>query len=63
MNHVLIIGGTSGIGEGFARRLYQRGKKVIIAGRRKERLDALAKDLSGVETLQVRCLSHLFCSR
>lgn len=40
-NTVLIIGGTSGIGEEFAVQLKQRGDTVLIAGRRQERLDEL----------------------
>lgn len=47
---ILIIGGTSGIGEAFARRLHGQGKQVIISGRRQERLDTLAKELPGLET-------------
>lgn len=47
---VLIFGGTSGIGESFARRFHALGKKVIITGRREARLAALAKELPGLET-------------
>ncbi|KAK5057728.1 hypothetical protein LTR84_011729 [Exophiala bonariae] len=47
---VLIFGGTSGIGESFARRFHAMGKKVIVTGRREARLAALAKELPGVET-------------
>ena len=58
MNCILIIGGTSGIGEAFARRFDAIGKKVIVAGRRAERLDVLAKELQGLETVQVRTTLH-----
>ena len=51
---ILIIGGTSGIGEAFAQRFHAAGKKVIVAGRRVERLDKLKDELPGVETLQVQ---------
>lgn len=37
MNTILIIGGTSGLGEGFARRFHGLGKKVIVTGRRQDR--------------------------
>ncbi|KAL8959095.1 MAG: hypothetical protein Q9193_003981 [Seirophora villosa] len=47
---ILIVGGTSGIGEGIARRFHAMGKKVIVTGRRQGRLDALEKELPGVST-------------
>ncbi|KAI0382389.1 NAD(P)-binding protein [Hypomontagnella monticulosa] len=52
INTILIIGATTGIGEGLARRFHALGKKVIITGRRQDRLDALAAELKGVETRQ-----------
>ncbi|KAL9001613.1 MAG: hypothetical protein Q9188_005416 [Gyalolechia gomerana] len=45
---ILIIGGTSGIGEGLARRFHAEGKTVVVTGRRQERLDALQKEMSGL---------------
>ncbi|KAL9010997.1 MAG: hypothetical protein Q9173_004125 [Seirophora scorigena] len=47
---ILIVGGTSGIGEGIARRFHATGKKVIVTGRRQDRLDALEKELPGLST-------------
>ncbi|KAL9017251.1 MAG: hypothetical protein Q9185_005416 [Variospora sp. 1 TL-2023] len=47
---ILIIGATSGLGEGLARRFYAQGKKVIVTGRRQDRLDALEKELQGLST-------------
>ena len=47
---VLIIGATSGIGAGLARRIHAQGKKVIATGRRQERLSSLTAELSGLET-------------
>ncbi|KAL8935339.1 MAG: hypothetical protein Q9211_004747 [Gyalolechia sp. 1 TL-2023] len=47
---ILMIGGTSGLGEGLARRFYAAGKKVIVTGRRQERLGALQKEMSGLST-------------
>ncbi|KAI9712220.1 MAG: hypothetical protein M1812_006955 [Candelaria pacifica] len=36
---VLVIGATSGIGEALASRILKEGTKVIVSGRRQERLD------------------------
>jgi len=52
INTILIIGGTSGIGEQYARRFHEMGKKVIIAGRNDAKLSALANELSGLETIK-----------
>ncbi|KAF3404363.1 putative oxidoreductase DltE [Talaromyces pinophilus] len=48
---VLIIGATSGIGEGLTRRIHAQGKKVIAAGRREDRLRLLEKELPGLCTV------------
>ncbi|KAJ9641032.1 hypothetical protein H2201_002267 [Coniosporium apollinis] len=37
---VLVIGATSGIGEALAAKLVDNGHKVVVVGRRKEKLDA-----------------------
>lgn len=36
---VLVIGATSGIGEALASRFVEEGTKVIVVGRRKEKLE------------------------
>ena len=51
--YVLIIGGTSGLGEGFVRRYHSQGRKVIATGRRMERLEKLKSELPGLITYQV----------
>jgi len=42
---VLITGATSGIGEACARRFASAGYRIIVTGRRKERLDSLSSEL------------------
>jgi uncharacterized oxidoreductase len=49
---ILIIGATSGIGEELARQYHANEKKVIISGRRTERLDALTAELPGLGSIQ-----------
>lgn len=50
---VLVLGATSGLGEGFARRFDAQGKRVIAAGHWVERLEVLKSELKGLETFQV----------
>jgi hypothetical protein len=45
---ILITGATSGFGEATARRFAAEGHRVIITGRRKERLEALRQELEGL---------------
>ena len=52
MNTILIIGGTSGIGEACARRFHSMGKQVIITGRRTNRLAELKDSLPKLETYE-----------
>lgn len=47
-NTILIAGGTSGIGLELARRFRAAGNQVIVAGRRRDRLDAIA-ERDGIE--------------
>lgn len=46
---VFITGGGSGLGAAAARRLHGLGWRVALAGRGRERLDALARELKGAE--------------
>lgn len=49
-NTVVVTGGTSGIGLAFASEFYRLGNKVIICGRREERLKNIAGQFPGLIT-------------
>ncbi|MBT8403856.1 MAG: SDR family NAD(P)-dependent oxidoreductase [Gemmatimonadetes bacterium] len=51
---VLVTGATAGIGEACARAFAARGARVVITGRRTERLEALAAELRGDAGADVR---------
>lgn len=53
---VMVTGATSGIGEACAKKFAQGGYNIIITGRRKEKLDALKKELEsmGAEVLAMQ---------
>ncbi|MCS6794869.1 MAG: SDR family oxidoreductase [Raineya sp.] len=51
----LITGATSGIGEATARLFAQKGLKIIICGRRKERLERLQAELSQLTSVHTLC--------
>lgn len=50
----LVTGASSGLGKRFAQVLAAEGAKVIVAARRKDRLDELVKELGG-NALAVQC--------
>jgi NAD(P)-dependent dehydrogenase (short-subunit alcohol dehydrogenase family) len=43
----IVTGASSGLGDRFARVLHGAGARVVLAARRKDRLDALAEELPG----------------
>lgn len=52
-NLAFITGATSGIGEAMARRFAENNIHLIINGRRRERLEALAKELSSMVKVHI----------
>ena len=50
----VVTGGSSGLGDRFARVLHGAGATVVVAARRRDRLDALASEL-GERVVPVTC--------
>jgi len=52
----LITGASSGIGAQFAHQLAQHGLNLILAARRKERLDEMARELEQNHNIKVQTI-------
>ena len=52
-NVALITGASAGLGVEFARQLSARGQRLVLAARRKERLESLAKELGNARAVAI----------
>lgn len=49
----LVTGASAGLGVEFARQLSKRGHRLVLAARRKERLDSLAAELGNARSVEI----------
>ena len=59
MNKVaLVTGASAGLGVEFARQLAKRGHSLVLAARRKDRLDELARELGNARAVAIDLSAH-----
>lgn len=54
----LVTGASAGLGVEFARQLSKRGDSLVLAARRKERLESLAKELGNARAISIDLSAH-----
>lgn len=52
----IVAGASEGLGAAFARALARRGVDLVLAARRRDPLERLARELAGAHGVEVRCL-------
>lgn len=60
-HRAVVTGASSGIGKEYARQLAQLGADLVIAARRLDRLEELAKDLRSAHEIEVQCVQVDLC--
>lgn len=59
MTHItMITGASAGLGAGFARQLAKRGHRLVLAARRKGRLEALAAEIGNARSVAIDLGEH-----
>jgi NAD(P)-dependent dehydrogenase (short-subunit alcohol dehydrogenase family) len=56
---VVVTGGTRGIGRGLALHLARRGARLVVTGRRRDRLDAVAAELDALGAPHLAAVSDV----